>query len=125
MLNASGAVCLDGSPGAFYVGRPRKPSTKWILWGEGKAWCLSEADCVSRAKATDGSCLFPLSISHSLPFPFSFLFSFSFSFYLSRSLSFIYLSFSHSPSSTLVHSRRLSLSHSLVLSQSQSLVVAT
>jgi hypothetical protein len=48
------ARCLDGSPAAFYLGTPAKPSTKWLIWGEGKAWCLSEAACVQRAKATDG-----------------------------------------------------------------------
>lgn len=48
------AVCLDGSPAAFYLGVPEKPSSKWLIWGEGKAWCLSESECVARAKATDG-----------------------------------------------------------------------
>ena len=48
------ARCLDGSPAAFYIGTPAKPTTKWLIWGEGKAWCLSEADCVARATATDG-----------------------------------------------------------------------
>ena len=53
-LTEPDALCLDGSPAAFYLGTPEKPSSKWMIWGEGKAWCLSEADCVARAKATDG-----------------------------------------------------------------------
>ena len=48
------ARCLDGTPGAFYYGRPTKPTTKWLIWGEGKAWCLSESECLARSKATDG-----------------------------------------------------------------------
>jgi hypothetical protein len=53
-LDDSEALCLDGSPAAFYYGKPATPSTKWMIWGEGKAWCLSEESCVARAKATDG-----------------------------------------------------------------------
>ena len=54
LLSDPGALCLDGSPAAFYFGRASKPTTKWMIWGEGKAWCLSEAECDARAKATDG-----------------------------------------------------------------------
>jgi hypothetical protein len=36
ILTTPGAVCLDGSPGAFYVGTPAVPTTKWMIWGEGK-----------------------------------------------------------------------------------------
>ena len=48
------ARCLDGTPAAFYYGKPATPSNKWMIWGEGKAWCLSESECLARSKATDG-----------------------------------------------------------------------
>lgn len=53
VLTGDDALCLDGSPGAFYFS-PGSASSKWLLWHEGKAWCLSDADCVARTKATDG-----------------------------------------------------------------------
>jgi hypothetical protein len=54
LLEDPTARCLDGSPAAFYVGRPAIATTKWLLWGEGKAWCLSDADCAARAQSKDG-----------------------------------------------------------------------
>lgn len=48
------ARCLDGSPAAFYFGHPQVPTTRWLIWGEGKAWCLSEKECFARAGSKDG-----------------------------------------------------------------------
>jgi hypothetical protein len=53
ILQDPSALCLDGTPGAFYFARGASAS-KWMVWHEGKAWCLSEEDCVKRANATDG-----------------------------------------------------------------------
>lgn len=55
-----GAVCLDGSPGAFYH-RPALPSgspTKWILVlgdGDGVSECADKVTCRSRTKSRFGS----------------------------------------------------------------------
>jgi len=50
------AVCLDGSPGAFYF----KPAaagfeTSWEFYLEGGGWCWSVADCAGRALGGLGS----------------------------------------------------------------------
>jgi hypothetical protein len=49
------AVCLDGSPGAFYYS-PSKPDSAsadtWVIFLEGGGWCFSETDCSSRAADT-------------------------------------------------------------------------
>ena len=52
----SGAVCLDGSPGAYYF----RPGTgdgagKWYTHFEGGGWCVDPASCASRAEGTLGS----------------------------------------------------------------------
>eukprot|EP00854_Cymbomonas_tetramitiformis_P007035 gene7035-8391_t len=54
---AKGAVCLDGSPGAFYWGRALDPTlaTSWVIFFEGGGWCYSEADCANRARTDLGS----------------------------------------------------------------------
>ena len=53
---ALNAVCLDGSPGAFYL----KPAasgfeTSWQFYMEGGGWCWSVTDCASRALGGLGS----------------------------------------------------------------------
>jgi hypothetical protein len=53
LLTDPSALCLDGSPGAFYFA-PGSDATKWMLWHEGKAWCLSHEDCIQRALSKDG-----------------------------------------------------------------------
>ena len=51
---AKGGVCLDGTPGAYYIrrnttaGAPVDP-TKWIVFMEGGGWCASNENCLSRA----------------------------------------------------------------------------
>ena len=55
MLNDPQARCLDGSQGAYYLARGvGSGKNKWLIFGEGKAWCLSAQDCLTRAKAPDG-----------------------------------------------------------------------
>merc|ERR1719272_1689321 len=52
----NGAVCLDGSPGAYY----HSPGTgsganKWYVHHQGGGWCESLDDCLSRSKGGLGS----------------------------------------------------------------------
>lgn len=53
---STGAVCLDGSPGAFYL-RPGSGSgaTKYYIHHQGGGWCESLADCLGRSKGGLGS----------------------------------------------------------------------
>jgi hypothetical protein len=53
------AVCLDGTPGAFYFRRPAnaKASTRWLWYFEGGGWCISADDCYWRSKTELGSSL--------------------------------------------------------------------
>ena len=58
------AVCLDGSPGAFYV-RRNASSTQWRIFFEGGGWCYDAADCANRATGNLGSSNgYPPSISN-------------------------------------------------------------
>ena len=49
----TGAVCLDGSPGGYFLSK-RDPS-KWVVFMEGGGWCGSDANCLSRASTDLGS----------------------------------------------------------------------
>jgi len=49
------AVCLDGSPGIFFLRRGASNSTGWILNFAGGGWCYSKADCWRRSKGFLGS----------------------------------------------------------------------
>jgi hypothetical protein len=55
-----GAVCIDGSPGAYYIrtvnaaGQPADP-TKWVIFMEGGGWTSSLSGSVRRAKTDLGS----------------------------------------------------------------------
>jgi hypothetical protein len=57
---ANGAVCIDGSPGAYYIrtananGVPSDPN-KWVIFMEGGGWTSSDVASVSRAKTHLGS----------------------------------------------------------------------
>jgi len=47
-----GAVCLDGSPGAFYISKG-EDDRDWLILLEGGGWCTSPWDCfVARANDT-------------------------------------------------------------------------
>ena len=56
LLTDPSAVCLDGSPGGFYLreGVGASAST-WLIEMEGGGWCVSAADCQARAKTDIGS----------------------------------------------------------------------
>ena len=55
---SKGAVCLDGSPAAYYLRQPSiappAGSTPWVVFMEGGGWCL-ESSCLSRAGTDLGS----------------------------------------------------------------------
>ena len=56
----NGAICLDGSPGAYYISQNinidnNASKTKWIIWFEGGGWCYSEQDCLERSLTKCGS----------------------------------------------------------------------
>ncbi|BBN12779.1 O-palmitoleoyl-L-serine hydrolase [Marchantia polymorpha subsp. ruderalis] len=51
-----GAVCLDGSPPAYYLDRGSgKGADKWIVHLEGGGWCRTAAECLDRAFTQLGS----------------------------------------------------------------------
>jgi hypothetical protein len=55
---ASGAVCLDGSPGAYYLRGPLNGSSSsagFIIYFEGGGWCASLDNCYSRSLTDLGS----------------------------------------------------------------------
>eukprot|EP01051_Picozoa_sp_SAG22_P001103 SAG22_NODE_39_length_26283_cov_18.486653_2_plen_404_part_00 len=53
---ATGAVCLDGSPGAYYhVPGTGDGKNKWYVHHQGGGWCESMDDCLSRSKGGLGS----------------------------------------------------------------------
>ena len=60
---AKGAVCIDGSPGAFYIRTTNAAGTalanpaKWVLFMEGGGWTSSDAASVGRSKTNLGSSL--------------------------------------------------------------------
>ncbi|KAL1558264.1 [Wnt protein] O-palmitoleoyl-L-serine hydrolase [Salvia divinorum] len=48
---AKGAVCLDGSPGAYYFGQGFEDGVdNWIIYLPGGAWCYSEDNCLIKSK---------------------------------------------------------------------------
>ena len=50
----SGAVCLDGSPAAFYL-RKGAEASKFYIHHQPGGWCASDADCAARALTSMGS----------------------------------------------------------------------
>lgn len=53
---AQGAVCLDGSPPAYYFDRGFDTGLKnWIIYLQGGGWCESISDCQDRTNSTLGS----------------------------------------------------------------------
>lgn len=55
-----GAVCLDGSPGGYYIRRPLVKTSKeqWVVFHEGGGWCGSDGNCRDRANSSLGSSTF-------------------------------------------------------------------
>ena len=61
-----GAVCLDGSPGGYYIRRPVVVSntSKVLIFHEGGGWCGSDLKCLDRSHSRLGSSLsYPSQIS--------------------------------------------------------------
>lgn len=52
-----GAVCLDGSPSAYYIYRGAE-TRKWIIHQNGGGWCSSPIDCAQRSNTTLGTSRF-------------------------------------------------------------------
>ncbi|XP_019198190.1 PREDICTED: pectin acetylesterase 8-like [Ipomoea nil] len=53
---AKGAVCLDGSPPAYYFDEGQGDGIhNWLIYLEGGGWCVSHTDCKSRAQYSLGS----------------------------------------------------------------------
>jgi hypothetical protein len=48
------ALCLDGSPGSYYI-ETNSSSTVWVLQIQGGGWCYDEAACLGRSKTSLGS----------------------------------------------------------------------
>lgn len=56
LANASGGVCLDGSPPAYYyTPSPDGDTSRWLLYFKGGGWCYDEPECASRARGDLGS----------------------------------------------------------------------
>ena len=60
---AKGAVCIDGSPGVFYIRTTNANGTapanpdKWVIFMEGGGWTSSDTSSVGRSKTNLGSSL--------------------------------------------------------------------
>ena len=54
IAQSTGAVCLDGTPPAFYI-QTNPASTKWIIFIQGGGWCYDERECLGRSKTNLGS----------------------------------------------------------------------
>eukprot|EP00041_Stephanoeca_diplocostata_P023702 m.587946 g.587946 ORF g.587946 m.587946 type:complete len:321 (+) comp22359_c1_seq8:213-1175(+) len=54
---SDGAVCLDGSPGAFYFRPATDPTHQndWLFHFKGAGWCYDEQDCFGRSNMQFGS----------------------------------------------------------------------
>ena len=50
------ALCLDGSPGAYYTYQQENVDS-WLIYIEGGAWCFTAESCANRAKTQLGSSL--------------------------------------------------------------------
>jgi O-palmitoleoyl-L-serine hydrolase len=52
-----GAVCLDGSPSAYYIRPPLTPSgrNQWLIFHEGGGWCNGDQNCFQRSQSDLGS----------------------------------------------------------------------
>lgn len=58
LLDAPGAVCLDGSAGAlYYRGGHGSGANKWYVHYEGGGWCTNLDECLGRSRTVLGSSL--------------------------------------------------------------------
>jgi O-palmitoleoyl-L-serine hydrolase len=51
---SNNAICLDGSPGGYYI-RRNTNSDNWIIFHQGGGWCGSPENCLMRSNTTLGS----------------------------------------------------------------------
>jgi hypothetical protein len=61
-----GGVCLDGTPGGYYIRRGAPGNNRWVVFFEGGGWCNSDVACASRAHGALGS---SLSYASKVPMP--------------------------------------------------------
>jgi hypothetical protein len=54
-LDDPDALCLDGSRSGYWLRRPEKPTTQWMLYLGGGAWCWSLENCFYRSSTEFGS----------------------------------------------------------------------
>jgi len=55
-VKLTGARCLDGSPGAYYIRKGTGSGVnKWYIHHQGGGWCESLDDCLGRSKSALGS----------------------------------------------------------------------
>ena len=59
-IHIQGAVCLDGSPGGYYIRQPlREPAANdpkgWVVFHKGGGWCNSDENCFERSQTDLGS----------------------------------------------------------------------
>lgn len=52
-----GAVCLDGSPAAYYIEKATlsENADKWVLYFQSGGWCYKPEDCLERSRTNLGS----------------------------------------------------------------------
>ncbi|XP_031114279.1 pectin acetylesterase 8-like [Ipomoea triloba] len=51
-----GAVCLDGSPSAYYFDKGQgEGANNWLIYLEGGGWCVNQTDCLVRTTYSRGS----------------------------------------------------------------------
>uniref|UniRef100_A0A7S2VUL2 Pectin acetylesterase n=1 Tax=Norrisiella sphaerica TaxID=552664 RepID=A0A7S2VUL2_9EUKA len=58
IANSTGAVCLDGTPPAFYLAPAETASpknTSWVIFFRGGGWCYDADECAERAMTDLGS----------------------------------------------------------------------
>lgn len=56
LVSYPGAVCMDGTPPAYYLRHGSgSGSSKWIIFFEGGGWCYTLAACAQRARTDLGS----------------------------------------------------------------------
>jgi hypothetical protein len=57
LAQSKGAVCLDGSPAAFYFANASSAdhANDWQIYFEGGGWCYDEMDCFGRSQGNLGS----------------------------------------------------------------------
>eukprot|EP00053_Salpingoeca_punica_P010733 m.96143 g.96143 ORF g.96143 m.96143 type:complete len:440 (-) comp15477_c0_seq1:715-2034(-) len=63
IAQATGALCLDGTPPGFYYAPANtdvdpSAATKWVVYIQGGGWCYTLDDCLARANTSLGSSKF-------------------------------------------------------------------